>query len=147
MRVCVPVTADGKVDPRWGRASRVAVADVADGGIRDWQEFAVDWDVLHDQGTEGAHHARIARFLRTTRSRRSPPPTRGPASSACSARWRSGSSPGWAVTPGARHVRPGDRRRILACEPAPDTDMVSGAHRTGASACSCHAGRIDSEPH
>jgi len=64
MRVCVPVTADGKVDPRWGRASRVAVADVADGGIRDWQEFAVDWDVLHDQGTEGAHHARIARFLR-----------------------------------------------------------------------------------
>ncbi len=34
------------------------------GGIRDWQEFAVDWDVPHDQGTEGAHHARIARFLR-----------------------------------------------------------------------------------
>jgi predicted Fe-Mo cluster-binding NifX family protein len=39
-------------------------ADVANGGIRDWQEFAVDWDVLHDQGTEGAHHAGIARFLR-----------------------------------------------------------------------------------
>lgn len=64
MRVCVPITADGQVDPRWGRAGRVAVADVAGGQIRDWQEFAVGWDALHDQGTEGAHHARIARFLR-----------------------------------------------------------------------------------
>jgi predicted Fe-Mo cluster-binding NifX family protein len=64
MRVCVPVTADGQVDPRWGRAGRVAVADVTGGEIRDWQEFAVDWGTLHDQGTEGAHHARVARFLR-----------------------------------------------------------------------------------
>lgn len=64
MMVCVPVTADGQVDPHWGRAGRVAVADVADGQIRDWQEFAVGWDGLHGQGTEGAHHARIARFLR-----------------------------------------------------------------------------------
>lgn len=64
MRVCVPVTADGQVGSRWGRAGRVAVADVADGEIRKWQEFAVAWDVLHEQGTEGAHHARVARFLR-----------------------------------------------------------------------------------
>lgn len=64
MRVCVPITADGQVEPRWGRAGRVAVADVADGEIRDWQEFTVGWETLHDQGTEGAHHARIARFLR-----------------------------------------------------------------------------------
>jgi predicted Fe-Mo cluster-binding NifX family protein len=64
MRVCVPVTAEGQVDPRWGRADRVAVADVADGEIRDWQEFTVGWGTLHDQGTEGAHHARVARFLR-----------------------------------------------------------------------------------
>jgi predicted Fe-Mo cluster-binding NifX family protein len=63
MRVCVPVTADGQVDPRWGRADRVAVAEVADGEIRDWHEFAVGWGALHDQGTEGAHHARVARFL------------------------------------------------------------------------------------
>ena len=42
MRVCVPITADGQVDPRWGRANRVAVADVADGEIRGWQEFTVD---------------------------------------------------------------------------------------------------------
>jgi hypothetical protein len=26
MRVCVRITADGQVDPRWGRADRVAVA-------------------------------------------------------------------------------------------------------------------------
>lgn len=63
MKVCVPVTANGQVDPRWGRADRVAVAEIADGQISDWQEFTVGWGVLHDQGTEGAHHARIARFL------------------------------------------------------------------------------------
>ncbi len=64
MKVCVPVDADGQVDPRWGRADRVAVAEVADGQISDWQEFVVGWGALHDQGTEGAHHARVARFLR-----------------------------------------------------------------------------------
>lgn len=64
MKVCVPVTAGGQVDPRWGRADRVAVADIADGEVRDWQEFSVGWGSLHDQGTEGAHHARVARFLR-----------------------------------------------------------------------------------
>jgi len=64
MKVCVPITADGQVDPRWGRAGRVAVADIEDGEIRGWQEFAVGWGTLHDQGTEGAHHARVARFLR-----------------------------------------------------------------------------------
>lgn len=60
----MPITADGQVDPRWGRAGCVAVAEVAGGGISDWQEFAVGWEALHDQGTEGAHHARVARFLR-----------------------------------------------------------------------------------
>lgn len=64
MRVCVPITAGGQVDPRWGRAGHVAVAEVAGGEISDWQEFAVGWGALHDQGTEGAHHARVARFLR-----------------------------------------------------------------------------------
>ncbi len=63
MKVCVPITADGQVDPRWGRADRVALADVADGEIRDWQELMVGWGTLHDQGSEGAHHARVARFL------------------------------------------------------------------------------------
>ena len=61
--VCVPVTVDGLLDPRWGRADRVAVATVGQDGIGDWQEFDVGWGGLHDTGTEGSHHARIARFL------------------------------------------------------------------------------------
>lgn len=28
-----------------------------------WEEFDVGWGTLHDAGTEGSHHARIARFL------------------------------------------------------------------------------------
>jgi predicted Fe-Mo cluster-binding NifX family protein len=63
MRVCVPVTPDGQVD-HWGRARRVAIATVEGGAIRTWQEFDVGWDQAHDSGPEGAHHARIARFVR-----------------------------------------------------------------------------------
>lgn len=44
MKVCVAITADCQVDPRWGRAGRVAVAEVAAGQIRDWQEFPVAWE-------------------------------------------------------------------------------------------------------
>jgi predicted Fe-Mo cluster-binding NifX family protein len=62
--VCIPVTIDGRTDRRWGRASRVAVAAVSDGRITDWREIEVGWDVEHDQGSEGSHHARVARFLR-----------------------------------------------------------------------------------
>jgi predicted Fe-Mo cluster-binding NifX family protein len=29
-----------------------------------WQELPVGWGTLHDEGTEGAHHGRVARFLR-----------------------------------------------------------------------------------
>ena len=39
VRVCVPITAEGQVDPRWGRADCVAVAGVVDGEIADWQEL------------------------------------------------------------------------------------------------------------
>ena len=67
MVVCVPVTADGQVDPRWGRADRVAIADVMGADIVGWREFAVGWNGLHDEGTEGSHHARLARFLREHR--------------------------------------------------------------------------------
>lgn len=63
MKVCVPVTPDGLVDPRWGRAARVAVARIEGGSVVDWHEHEVAWDVLHDVGTEGGHHARVARFL------------------------------------------------------------------------------------
>ena len=64
MIVCVPVDSAGDVDPRWGRAARVALATVEGGAIGNWQEFDVQWDALHDTGGEGAHHARVARFLR-----------------------------------------------------------------------------------
>lgn len=63
MVICVPVTTDGMIDPRWGRASRVAIIRVDDGAISADNEYDVGWDALHDVGTEGGHHARIARFL------------------------------------------------------------------------------------
>ncbi len=61
--VAVPVTPDGVVGPSWGRAPRVAIASVSDGAVTSWAEHDVRWDVLHDEGTEGGHHARVARFL------------------------------------------------------------------------------------
>ena len=63
MVLCVPVAADGSVDPRWGRAGRVAVVQSSGDAISGWEEFDVGWDVAHDEGGEGAHHARVARFL------------------------------------------------------------------------------------
>ena len=63
MIVCVPVTPSDEIDPRWGRAAHVAVVDVQDGELTQWQTFDVAWDELHDTGTGGGHHARIARFL------------------------------------------------------------------------------------
>ena len=67
MIVCVPVTATGEIDPRWGRAARVAVVEVRDGDLIRWEEVEVAWDELHDAGTEGGHHARVARFLQDQR--------------------------------------------------------------------------------
>ncbi|HZP51319.1 NifB/NifX family molybdenum-iron cluster-binding protein [Actinocrinis sp.] len=64
MRICVPITGDDLVDGRWGRAHQVAVADIDDGEITGWWEHEVCWDALHDTGSEGAHHARVARFVR-----------------------------------------------------------------------------------
>lgn len=63
MVVCIPVTEEGLVDQRWGHAERVVVAVVIQSGIESWNEFEVGWGSLHDSGTEGGHHARIARFL------------------------------------------------------------------------------------
>lgn len=64
MKICIPITSAGTVDSRWGRAERVAVADVENGTVAEWTEFDVGWGMLHDTGPPGAHHARIARFLR-----------------------------------------------------------------------------------
>lgn len=55
---------NGTVGGGLGRAPRVAVASVSDGRIDSWEEHEVGWDRLHDEGAEGAHHARIVRFLR-----------------------------------------------------------------------------------
>ncbi|MGA9774353.1 MAG: NifB/NifX family molybdenum-iron cluster-binding protein [Candidatus Dormiibacterota bacterium] len=63
MVVCVPVTAEGEVDPTWGRAERLAIAVVEGGGISKWEEHQVGWGELHDLSGEGGHHARVARFL------------------------------------------------------------------------------------
>jgi predicted Fe-Mo cluster-binding NifX family protein len=62
--VCIPVGDGGEVGGGWGRAHRVAVAEVTDGRVTRWEEHEVAWDEAHDTGTEGAHHARIVRFLK-----------------------------------------------------------------------------------
>jgi predicted Fe-Mo cluster-binding NifX family protein len=63
MVVCVPITPDTQVGNSWGRADRVAIAEVGHGAIERWEEFEVGWDASHDADGEGSHHARIARFL------------------------------------------------------------------------------------
>jgi predicted Fe-Mo cluster-binding NifX family protein len=61
--VAVAVTDAGRIAPGWGRAHRVAVASTSDGVVTDWTEFEVGWDLSRDTETDGAHHARVARFL------------------------------------------------------------------------------------
>ena len=68
MIVAAPIQKDGTsnptIDPRWGRANWIALAEVSDGKIVGWNEKEVLWDKLHDEGTDGAHHARIAKFIK-----------------------------------------------------------------------------------
>lgn len=64
MNIAVAVGPAGEVGHSWGRARTVAVAHVADGRIDGWEEFEVAWDVSHDAGTPGAHHATVVRFLK-----------------------------------------------------------------------------------
>jgi predicted Fe-Mo cluster-binding NifX family protein len=64
MIVCTTLGPDGVVGGGLGRASHVALASVDDGEITSWDEVSVGWDSLHGEETEGAHHARIVRFLR-----------------------------------------------------------------------------------
>lgn len=61
--VAVALGADGTAGQGWGRAPRVAIARVELGRIEAWTEHDTRWDVLHDEGSEGTHHVRIARFL------------------------------------------------------------------------------------
>lgn len=62
--VLVPVTDSGEIDHKFGKAPQVAVAVVEDGVIAGWTVHPMGWDVLHDEGEHGAHHARIVRFVR-----------------------------------------------------------------------------------
>lgn len=64
MILTVPLASEGQVGTSFGRAVTMAVARVSDGKINEWQIHEVGWDVLHDQGEHGQHHARIVRFLR-----------------------------------------------------------------------------------
>lgn len=64
MIVCAPITETKEIDPRWGRADWVALAEVIDGEIVNWREIEVSWNRLHDEGTDGSHHARVVKFLR-----------------------------------------------------------------------------------
>ncbi|PKQ23436.1 MAG: dinitrogenase iron-molybdenum cofactor [Actinobacteria bacterium HGW-Actinobacteria-5] len=62
--VATPVTEAGLSAAAWGKAHWIGVADVEDGQVRAWQIHEVAWDVSHDEGTHGSHHARIVRFLK-----------------------------------------------------------------------------------
>ena len=68
MIVAAPIqkdeTSNPTIDPRWGRANWIALAEVSGGKIVGWNEKEVLWDKLHDEGTDGAHHARIAKFIK-----------------------------------------------------------------------------------
>ena len=65
MFIAIPVTPEGMIDSRWGRARQVAIAHVGDDNkLISWTVHTVRWDELHDEGGHGKHHARIVRFLR-----------------------------------------------------------------------------------
>lgn len=67
MIVATPVTADGQSGHAWGKAHWIGVAEVVGGEITAWQVHEVGWDVAHDLGTHGSHHARVVRFLQEQR--------------------------------------------------------------------------------
>ncbi|NLA28255.1 MAG: hypothetical protein GX875_01165 [Propionibacterium sp.] len=65
MKLTAPVSEDGQIGSHFGKATRMAVGTVRDDGqLIDWRIDEVGWDVLHDEGSHGQHHARIVRFLK-----------------------------------------------------------------------------------
>ena len=64
MIIATPVTAEGESAAAWGKAHWIGLAEVVEGRLDSWQVHEVAWDVSHDQGTHGSHHARIVGFLR-----------------------------------------------------------------------------------
>ena len=65
MVIAAAVDPDGRVGHSWGKAQSVVVATVVDDQVGDWRPYEVSWDLLHDEGTPGAHHARVGTFLKT----------------------------------------------------------------------------------
>ncbi len=65
MIIAIPVTPEGQVDVKFGKAHWVALAEVnADGTeTTNWTVEEVNWDELHDSSPHGTHHGRIVRFL------------------------------------------------------------------------------------
>jgi len=64
MNIATPVTETGQSAAAWGKAHWIGVATVEDGAVSAWQVHEVAWDISHDEGTHGSHHARIVRFLK-----------------------------------------------------------------------------------
>ena len=136
MILCVPVTGTGEVDPRWGRAGRVAVAEVVGGTVRRWDEFDVAWDRLHDEGSEEATTPGSPASCRSTVRRSWSPTIWAIPWSRCWAGWTSASSSGsvatrvWLSWPprrgspdigcqGVRRPRPSARRPCAGCASPP----------------------------
>lgn len=61
--VAVPINLEQLVGGL-GRAHWMGVGKVAEGAVSDWAVHEVEWDVLHDVGSHGGHHARIVTFMR-----------------------------------------------------------------------------------
>jgi predicted Fe-Mo cluster-binding NifX family protein len=65
VNLAAAVTPDGRIAHTWGKAQTVAVGRVEHGALVGWELHAVGWDLLHEQGNEGSHHARVVTFLRS----------------------------------------------------------------------------------
>lgn len=64
MIVATPVTAEGHSAAAWCKAHWIGLAEVDDRGeVGQLTIHEVAWDVSHDSGSHGSHHARIVRFL------------------------------------------------------------------------------------
>jgi predicted Fe-Mo cluster-binding NifX family protein len=64
MNIATPVNEAGESAAAWGKAHWIGVASVEGGAVTAWHVHEVAWDVSHDEGTHGSHHARIVRFLK-----------------------------------------------------------------------------------
>jgi predicted Fe-Mo cluster-binding NifX family protein len=64
MTIAIPVTAEGTVFERLGKAPLVATCVLRDGTVTDWTEHAVGWDQTYGVDVMGNHHARVMRFMK-----------------------------------------------------------------------------------